>query len=366
MPRDSSSDKTNRIVPPASKPVSLKFLAEHLGLSRSTISLVLNDSPVAKGLSQETRERVLRAAREFNYRPNFFARYLNNKRSYLIGVVSPDVAEGYSASVLSGIETFLLTSEYFFFTATHQWSPELVERLPSLLIERGAEGIILVNTPLVKPISVPCVSLGGHEPMEATTRVLIDNAHGAKLALQHLVNLSHRKIAFFKGHAGSADTEERWQGVEKAAAELGLKIDPKLVIQLTRLESSGSATEEGYASAMALLNRSHEFTALFAFNDMSAIGAMNAFRDAGLSIPDDVSVVGFDDVQAAKVTYPQLTTVRQPLRQIGQLAAGRLVTAIEQGQSTAERIMVQPELIVRRSSAAARTQPLGHVLASSI
>lgn len=333
------------------RPVSLKFLAEYLGLSRATVSVVLNDAPVARSIPQKTRERVLRAAEKFNYRPNFFARYLNHKRSFLIGVISPDLAEGYDSALLAGIQTQLLASGFLYFVASHQWSDELIDKLPGMLIERGAEGLIFINTQLSKPLGVPAVSIGGRKSLGGVTNIVLDNDEGVRLALEHLAGHGHRRIAFFKGHAGSIDTEQRWRAIEKHAARLGIDIEDTRTVQLERLSGTAvSAIDEGYCAAQKLLKSSRDFTALFAFNDMSAIGAMKAFRDADMPVPERVSVVGFDDVVAAATSYPPLTTVRQPLRSMGEIASRRLLERLNDGTSPAEKVIVKPELIIREST----------------
>lgn len=332
-------------------PVSLKFLAEHLGLSRATISVVLNNAPVAKGISPQTRERVLRAAEQFNYHPNFFARCLNHKRSYLIGVISPDLAEGYDSALLAGIQSQLLASGFLYFVASHQWRENLIDKLPGMLIERGAEGVIFINTRLSKRLAVPAVNIGGRKSLSGVTNIVVDNDHGVSLALEHLVSLGHRRIAFFKGHAGSIDTEERWQAIVKHCGRFGIQVDRRLTVQLERLSGTAiSAIEEGYRAAVKLMNASREFTALFAFNDMSALGALNAFRDAGLSLPGDISLVGFDDVTAASTAFPPLTTIRQPLREMGEIATTRLLERIAAADAPAEKVLVKPELVVRSST----------------
>lgn len=339
-----------------SKPVSLKFLANHLGLSTTTVSLVLNDSPRAQSIPQATKERVLEAAKTFHYRPNFFARYLSNKRSYTVAVIIPEMAEGYAASILSGIESRLAREGYLHFVVTHRWSAELIEETPRMLIERGVEGLILINMPLEHTLSVPVVSIGGRKKLPSVSNIMLDNRRAGRLALEHLVQLGHKKIAFFKGHPESADTEDRWQGIYSAASNGGIKIDPELTIQLQRRASPAAPPipEEGYASAQKLLARKKDFTALFAFNDISAIGAMGAFREAGLSVPEDVSVIGFDNIQAAAYLNPPLTTVRQPLNHMGELAAKVLLRRILEHDTDPEDIKVQPELVIRGSTSAPR------------
>ncbi len=337
------------------KKVTLKYLSERLGLSRTTISLVLNNSPLASTIATETRERVLKAAREYRYKPDYFARYLNERRSYLVGVLSPDLAQGYDAEIFTGIEEYLLQSPYHYFVTSHEWVQERIQRTAQLFLERGVEGVILINTNLEAEIDVPVISIGERQSSGRRTTILIDNAEGIRSALTHLVSLGHRKIAFMKGHKDSVDTEGRWRAMIDTANTLSLRVDSKLVVELERLGmQQTSAIEEGARCADRLLSRSQDFSALLAFNDMSAIGAMHRFRDAGWRIPEDLSIVGFDDIIAARISYPQLTTVRQPLRQMGERAAREVIKAITEGVQD-RRIIMTPELVVRGSTAGART-----------
>jgi DNA-binding LacI/PurR family transcriptional regulator len=333
------------------KKVTLKFLSERLGLSRSAISIVLNNSPLASTFASQTRERILKAAEEYKYKPNYFARYLNQRRSYLIGVLSPDLAEGYDAGVLAGIEEYLLQSNYHFFVASHQWSKTRVERTTQMFLERGVDGIILVNTDLGSEVDLPVVKIGKAGTGGRGTSIIINNHEGIQRALEHLVSLGHRKIAFFKGHKDSADTEDRWDAVVTAARNLSIKVNPKLVLQLERVGTQQtSAIEEGTRCAEQLLSSHREFTALMAFNDISAIGAINRFREDGWCIPQDLSVVGFDDVVAARITYPPLTTVQQPLRKMGEIAAREVISAITDGAKD-QQLVLTPELVIRNSTA---------------
>jgi len=335
--------------------VTLKFLAERLGLSRTTISFVLSNSPMARTIAPQTRERILKAAKEYEYRPNFLARSLSQGRSYLIGVLSPDLAEGYDASLLAGIEQYLFQSDYHFFVASHQWSESRIRRTAELFQERGVEGVILVNSDSFPKSHLPVVRIARHDPPLKGTSLIVDNHEGVRRALEHLVSLGHRKIAFIKGHPGSADTEDRWDSVLVAANQLSIRIDPSLIAQLERVGTQPMApVEEGMRCAEQLLPHRGEFTALLAFNDISAIGAINRFRDAGWSIPEDLSVVGFDDVIEASITYPALTTVQQPLRLMGATAAREIISAITDGPQD-RQIVFSPQLIVRNSTAAVKT-----------
>jgi LacI family transcriptional regulator len=341
------------------RPSTLRSLSAYLKLSPATVSIVINDSPAAKAIPEHTKNRILRAAQRLNYRANFFARSLSLKRGYTIGVLVPELSEGYAAAIMSGIEDELLKRGYFYFVASHRGRLALIEEYPRMLIDRAVEGIILVNTPPTNLLPVPAVSISGHRRVKGVVNVGVDNAKGAFLAMEHIVKLGHRDIAFFKGHPGSADTTYRWNGVCRAASQMGIRIRQELTVQLQHgaTHPGPSVPEEGYENARELLATGRHFTALVAFNDISAIGAIRAFHDAGLRVPEDVSVVGFDDIQGAAYLTPRLTTVRQPLRRMGEIAAEQLLTRIVNGKKCgAQQISVEPELVMRESTCKPRSQ----------
>jgi DNA-binding LacI/PurR family transcriptional regulator len=337
------------------KPVSLKELAEHLGLSPATVSLVMNKSTVADSIPQETKDRILAAAKKFKYRPNFFAKSLRAKRSFTVGVIVPEVSDGYSASVMSGVEDYLLNQGYFYFVASHRHRADLIDEYPRMFVERSVDGIIAVDTPWSLPLSIPVVTVSGHNQVKGVTNIVLDHAKAAEVALKHLSELGHRQIAFIKGQEFSSDTEVRWSNIQKTASELGISICSPLVAQL---QGDSPTPEPGFQATKKLLATRKPFTALFAFNDMSAMGAIRALREAKLRVPDDVSVVGFDDIQSAAYQNPGLTTVRQPLREMGRIAAETLLRRIQQPGKSAARVetMVEPELIVRGTTCAANTR----------
>jgi DNA-binding LacI/PurR family transcriptional regulator len=330
--------------------VSLKFLAEHLQLSPATVSLVINRSPAAKSIPQRTQERIRAAARELNYRPNFTARSLRQQRSFTIGVVVPEISEGYAALVMSGIEDHLLQEGYFYFVVSHRHRADLIEEYPRLLQQRAVEGLIAVDTTCRKGVPIPVVAVSGHREVEGVTNIVLDHVRAANLAIQHLAQLGHCKLAFIKGQEFSSDTEVRWEAVRGAAKKAHLEIDHRLVGQL---EGESSSPELGYQVTRKLLAAGERFTALFAFNDISAIGAIRALREAGRRVPEDVSVVGFDDIQSAAFQNPGLTTVRQPLREMGVIAAETLLRRINAPARAPypKTVTIEPELIVRESTA---------------
>ena len=333
----------------ARESISLKTLAEHLGLSKTAVSLVINRVPAAKSIPHRTQELIRAAARELNYRPNHLARSLRQQRSYTIGVLVPEISEGYAALVMSGIEDHLLQENYFYFVVSHRHRNELIEEYPLLLQQRAVEGLIAVDTALSEGVQVPLVAVSGHRELPGVTNIVLDHAKAATLALQHLAKLGHRQLAFIKGQEFSSDTAVRWDSVRGAAAELGIEIKNPLVGQL---EGESSSPELGYQVARKLLASGEPFTALFAFNDISAIGAIQALREAGRRIPEEVSVVGFDDIQSAAFQNPGLTTVKQPLREMGVLAAQTVLERINAPvkHPYPKEIIVEPDFVVRGST----------------
>jgi LacI family transcriptional regulator len=347
VPRKSSTNGAKRAG--RDRPVSLKKLADYLGLSPATVSLVINRSPVADSIPQDTKDRIFAAARKFNYRPNFFARSLRTQRSFTIGVLVPEVSDGYAASVMSGIEDYLLHEGYFYFVASHRHRPDLIDEYPKLFLGRSVDGLIAVDTPWRSDLPVPVVTVSGHNEVPGVVNVLLDHSRAADLALRHLTQLGHRRIAIIKGQAFSSDTEIRWQAIVDAAARLGITISPKLTVQL---EGDSPSPELGYKVTKKLAAAREPFSALFAFNDISAMGAIRALRESGLQVPENVSVIGFDDIQSAAYQNPSLTTVRQPLHKMGRIAAETVLRRITRpGDVNMKRIIVEPELMVRETTA---------------
>jgi DNA-binding LacI/PurR family transcriptional regulator len=329
--------------------VTLKSVAQHLGLTPGTVSAVLNNSSAARSIPEHTRKRILTAARELNYRPNFLARSLRVQRTFSIGVIAEEIGDAYGGMIVNGIEAFLSENKYFFFTVAHRHDPKLLETYSELLLARGIEGLITIDTSIAAPPLLPTVAVAGHQNMENVTNLILDHRCAAQLALRHLQELGHTRIAFLKGQPHSSDSGPRWAGIQEVAAEFGITIYPELVLQMEGLDST---PEIGYPFGKALLARNHPFTALFAYNDISAIGAMRAFQEAGRRVPQDIAVVGFDDISVASFCIPTLTTVRQPLLKMGRIAAQTLVDRIEGRATFVPEIAVEPELVVRTSTAA--------------
>jgi LacI family transcriptional regulator len=304
------------------QPISLRTLGEYLNLSPATISLVLNNAPGVRSIPQETRDRVTQAAAKFDYRPSFFARSLRKKQTFTVGVLVPELSDNYATEVLAGVEEFLIEEGYFYLTASHRRKPDLIEEYPRLLMDRSVEGFILIDT-------------------------ILEKRRAAELAMRHLYQLGHRKVAFMRGGSHSSDADDRWECLMAVARDLKIAVSPELTVQL---QLRVSTPELGFEPANELLQRGADFTAIVCYNDVSAIGAIRACRDHGLQVPNDISIVGFDDVQGAAFHNPSLTTIRQPLTQMGKVAARILLQRIRGQASFPDIVPIRPELIIREST----------------
>jgi LacI family transcriptional regulator len=226
------------------------------------------------------------------------------------------------------------------------------------LVERAVDGFLLLNTPSDHiDVPVPVVAISAHSLAENVTNIVLDHHLAAQQALTHLYSLGHRRIAVMRGPRAIPDSEFRWEAIQQVAQEINLKLDPALII---RIDSAGwsmkdgyhpMAPEIGYKPMQVLLEKTREFTAIFCFNDIAAIGAIRTLRDAGLNVPGDVSVVGFDDILSAAYYTPSLTTVRQPLTEMGKRGAQVLLERIANREAPfPSEIVMAPELVVRESS----------------
>lgn len=331
----------------STQPASLRTLGEYLNLSPATISLVLNNAPGVRTIPQETRDRVKEAAAKFEYRPSFYARSLRKRQSFLVGVLVPELNDSYTTGVLAGVEDLLIEEGYFYLTASHRRKPDLIEEYPLMLLDRSVEGFIVIDTVLTHGMSLPVVAVAGHREIVGVTNVSVDQRRAAELTLRHLYKLGHRKIAFMRGGSHSSDAEDRWESLMAVAAELRLEVSPELIVQLVSREAT---PELGLAPTRELLSRGAYFSALVCYDDLAAIGAMRAIREHGLKVPEDISVVGFDDIESASFYTPSLTTIRQPLRQMGAVAAHTLLKRIRGLETIPLVTPILPELVIREST----------------
>ena len=343
--------------------VTLLDIARACGYSVSTVSIVLSEAPLSQNVAISTREQIRKMARQLGYHPDAYARSLRRRRSQTIAVLAYDLSDPFCIPIVHGIQTGLQPASYMPLLVDAQTQRKLFDNYLRMILERRAEGVIVIaswifqETNLLDDIEknqVPIVILGRDLTNRNVSSLLVDNEAGGALAMRHLIELGHRRIAIVRGPQELFDTELRWTGVQKAAADAGVKIDARLVYELPNITDATSGFEGGLHFAGEMLASKRRFTAVLAFDDLTALGVVRGLSGAGLRIPEDCSVVGFDDVLPAAVSTPGITTVHQPLKEMGLLAAEWTLRAIkgreQQSNKPVQLHKAKPELIVRMST----------------
>ena len=317
--------------------VTMRDVAKATGFSPATVSIVLNNAPLARYIATGTRKKIEETAKRLGYRPNAMARFLRSKRSQSIGVMLFDVTDPFCTPILRGIENALYPLGYLPVFADAHNQHERFERYLEMLLERHVDGIIVVANWLFVDIhvladlnkaEVPTVTIGWEIPGNRVSFVMVDNETGGRLALEHLYQLGHRRIAMIRGPKRLIDSAPRWRGIQKFAQSAKLEIEPALVLQLPEVWDATASFEHGYRLTEELLQKKKKFTALLAFDDLTALGAIRALAKAGVNVPEQCSVIGFDDVAISGLSAPSLTTVRQPLETMGGAAVSIVMEAI--------------------------------------
>ncbi|MHC5905072.1 LacI family DNA-binding transcriptional regulator [Streptomyces sp. S6] len=330
--------------------VTIARVAEEAGVSAMTVSNVVNGRP---GASEETRRRVMEVADRLGYRPNVSARNLKAGRSGLIGLVALDLTSQYGLEILRGVADELADAEQeLLVNASYHDAVREKDRIEFL--GRGlVDGILLIapvlegeTVDLLRRQRVPCVIIDPRRMDVPLPRLTVDNYHGMRAGTQHLIDLGHTRIAYLRGDEDLESTTVRFQGYADAMRLAGLEVDEHLV----------AACDFTYACGFRTTTRlitDHAPTAIVAGADLLALGAIDAARALGLDVPSAFSVVGFDDLPQASQNFPGLTTVRQPLHDMGQKAARALLTLIDGQKLLMEHMEVGTELVLRNSTAAA-------------
>ena len=329
---------------------TIRDIASLAGVSIATVSRVLNDRP---DVSDETREAVMRVVRERGFSTNRGARGLSLGRTGIVGLTLPFVHAAYFSGILAGAAEALYERDMRIILCPtlheHDREVNLLERLM-----RGTTDGAILLLPSESPEELETLRRQGYPFVVVDARApvpdgipVVSAAHaaGAKQATEHLLGLGHRRIAAITGHDGWTATVERLHGFRAALASAGIIPDPELIVE-ANWEISG-----GFDAAERLLALPDRPTAIFAFNDNLAIGALQAARSARLRVPDDLSIVGFDDSEQAQIVTPTLTTVRQPLQELGRIGIGLLLRLMEGTRVEALRVELATKLIVRESTA---------------
>ena len=327
---------------------TIRDVSQLAKVSQATVSRVLNGTvPV----STTKRTAVLAAIEQLGYQPNAFARSLATNRSQAIGALVSELSSAAYGDIIRGIESVVEARGMHMVVSSGHARSDLERRSFEFLKERRTDALIVQIDATgddelaawVEQASLPVFVVGRHIPAIGDRCVYLDNGAGGALATRYLIERGHRHIAHIAGLMRIPDARDRLAGYREALAEHGIKYDEALVAE------GGFVEEGGYRAMQQLLAREISFTAVFAGNDQSAAGALKALREAGLNVPDDVSLVGFDDLFIAHYLYPALTTVRQPFAEMGQAAAWLALNALGIGQEEEVTRRFDPVLSERDS-----------------
>lgn len=330
--------------------VTMHDVARRAGVSVTSVSHVINNT---RPVSDELRQRVLAAMEELGYQPNQLARSLRRGQSHTLGIIIPDNVNPFFAEVARGIEDFSFQNGYSLILCNSDSDLQKELHYAGVLVEKQVDGIVFVaaghsmeQVVGLQRRQVPVVVVDRELQGVAADTVLADNQRGGWLATRHLLDLGHRRIGCITGPSDLTPSADRVAGYRQALAEAGLPVAEELVVR------GDFHYEGGYRAAQQLLSLPDPPTALFACNDLMAVGAIRGAADLGRSVPADLSVVGFDDISLASYTNPPLTTVAQPMYEIGALAARLLTERIGGLQIAPRRYVLNVRLVVRRSTAA--------------
>lgn len=340
--------------------ITLMDVARESGFSASTVSIVLNEAPLSRYVAAQTKEHIRQTAANLGYRPDAFARSLRKRRSQTIGIMVFDISDPFCTLILRGIEETLDTTGYLpVIMDAHNQRPQFEQYL-EMLLEHRVEGLIVVANWIFAEFdllvnldrnNIPTVGVGRDLTMNRIRSVQVNNEHGGYMAAEHLYCLGHRDIAILLGPDELSDSLRRWEGISRFAHEAGLALDPSRILKMASGIDPTSGFQGGYQLTQRLIADKTSFTAILAFDDVTALGAMRALREAGRRVPEDCSVIGFDDVPMSALHSPSITTIRQPMKAMGRLAASWVLSALETGQAiTNTGLELLPPVLVERES----------------
>lgn len=344
--------------------ITIVDVARQCGFSPSTVSIVLNNAPLSRYVAESTKELIRKTALAMHYHPDASARSLRRRRSQTIGILVFDISDPFCTRILEGIEQTIFPTGFLpiLMDAHNQRKP--FERYLQMLLELRVEGLIVVANWLfaefdllkdLRKYNIPAVGVGRDLTASGIRSLQSDNEAGGYAAAEHLYRLGHREIAIIRGPEELADSQRRWEGIRRFALEAGLNLNPARIVQLKAADDPTSGFDGGLELTAAMLAAKIPFTAIIAFDDLTAFGAIRALARAGRSVPDDCSVIGFDDVPQAALSTPALTTIRQPMGKMGKLAAEWTLDFLQQTERSDflsnDLHLLTPALIERESTA---------------
>jgi DNA-binding LacI/PurR family transcriptional regulator len=331
---------------------SIKDIARLARVSHPTVSRALQNSPL---VNAKTKAKIRKIADEAGYRASAVARGLVTRRTRTIGLVVTTVNDPFAGEVALGVEQAANDHGYSLFLANSNAEPERERRVVQAFAEQRVDGIIVTSSrvgasylPMLAELMVPIVLVNDQYPGEFVHSVMIDNVEGSRLAVEHLIGLGHQRIAYVGDRSGYQSDTERLAGYKEALAKAGITFDAQLAVQ-------GDGRPEAAIEAVnSLVSLKHPPTAICCYNDMTALGAVRAIHERGLRVPEDISVTGFDDLFFASYLQPPLTTIRQPMRRMGEMAMENLFKLMS-GEESVAQIRVEAKLIARGSTGKVKT-----------
>lgn len=331
--------------------VTIKDIARRAGVSIATVSRVINNK--SEGVGRETREKILDIVKELNYYPNRIARGLVTKKTNILGLILPDISNPFFPSLARGVEDTASRYGYNMILCNTDNKKEKEETYISVLKENNVDGILYTsvirqkdkNVKKLLQSKIPFVLLDRSINVRDIPKVFTDGVSGMQQMINYLIENGHRRIAYISGPKSNSSTEQRLKGYRKALGDAGISADH------TIMKDGDYKISSGYKNMLELLDEGGNFSAVACANDLMAVGALEALKDRGIKVPEEMSITGYDDIYIADVTSPKLTTVAQPKYEMGCIAAELLVKLV-QGEEISEReVVLQPSLVIRESVA---------------
>lgn len=329
---------------------TIKDIAKQVGVSPSVVSRALNNK---YGVKDTTREMIIQTAREMDYYPNTIARSLVTRKTKTIGIMMGDISESFYSTIIKGMEFVAQSSGYTLLFSNSYDQMEHGDVLKKMVHGAQADGLIIVGSNIkdehfflnLVEQEIPFVLLERNLDHPKINCLWVDNYTGGYLATRYLIGKNHRRIAHISGPLHFQSALDRLEGYRKGLAEAGLPFDPNIVLH------GDFYWKTGQEATRQILKHCPECTAIFAANDTMAFGALQAIKEAGLSVPEDVAVVGYDDIEFSALMNPTLTTIRQPRFEMGKLALSNLISLLQEGDPSENiKICFTPELVVRSSA----------------
>ena len=331
---------------------TIKDIAKVAGVSHTTVYRALNDKP---RISQSTKEQIISIAREFNYQPNVLAQSLVSGRTKTLGLVITTIVNPFYPELARGIEDTARSLGYSIILCCTNFDISLEKQYTDMLRSRGVDGIIFTSahihdpniTGLVEdnfPLVLVNRKISGGSGIEGVDYVVVDNVTGGYLAVEHLIRMGHHRIGVISGSSGSSVAADRLVGARKAFTEYGLNPTELLILEGDFLKPSG------YEAARKFLSLRNPPSAIFGGNDYMAMGALEAILDSGLRVPEDIALMGFNDIEFSSLRTIELSTIGQKKYEMGSIAVHTLIEKIEGGDwDKVTQITLEPDLIIRRS-----------------